>query len=180
MGADETANSVTGERGADHGHGSSYNGGEYMDPHGHHDVDPEYIKKFVEENEEDQMTCLDMCKALQDMNIDAHHAQIFCYDAAEHGWLEDMEKPKWEVRMEVRCQEGHWAERMAGFRAEEDEQDARKRRDDDYYDDLSYDDSERGKGKKNKGKDKEAKKKKKAEKKKKKEKAAELLGLDGF
>ena len=58
--------------------------------------------------------CLEQCRHIQSLNDSPHHSSIFCYSAAEHGWTPD--NPVWEVRMEIRCQEGHWAEKMKGFR----------------------------------------------------------------
>lgn len=98
-------------RGGDHDHEN-----EYQDPHGHHDVDPSYIYKWVEEHEGE--SCISQCEALQAMNNNPHFSSIFCYDTATHGWSPS--NPTWEVRMEVRCQEGHWANKMKGFRRRRD------------------------------------------------------------
>ena len=66
----------------------------------------------MEVDTEGWVTCSSQCKELQAMNVDPHWAQIFCWDAEELGWAP--ESPAWEVRMEVRCQEGHWDDRTKG------------------------------------------------------------------
>ena len=99
------------ERGG--GHGDE----EYLDPHGHHDVEPTYLWDWAKDNE--GMDCLEQCNAMKAMNDDPHHISVFCYDTATHGWSPS--NPDWEVRMELRCQEGHWANKMKGMRMARDD-----------------------------------------------------------
>ena len=88
---------------------------------------------------------------MQKMNTSPHHTTIFCYDAGQLNWDT---AGLWDVRMEIRCQEGHWQERMEGFRSEEDmnegygssadeEVSERRRRDGDHE---TAETEERGKG----------------------------------
>merc|ERR1712176_679364 len=106
---------VAGEdRGKGHDHGDD--DGKYNDPHATFDVDPGYIWKYVQDNSD--KSCMKQCLNLQAMNVNPHQAQIFCYDAKSHGW--NPESPKWELRMEIRCQEGHWVDRMPEHRRKRD------------------------------------------------------------
>ena len=66
------------------------------------------MKTWADANE--GMDCMDQCLHFQSLNKDPHYANVFCYSAAELGW--DVSSPKWETRMEVRCQEGYWADKM--------------------------------------------------------------------
>lgn len=47
---------------------------EYLDPHGHHDIDRGYIWKHAQEKEGID-SCIDQCKWMQDQNISPHHFQ---------------------------------------------------------------------------------------------------------
>ena len=96
------------DRGKNHDHEDDV----YVDPHGHHDIVTSYLSDYAEANEGE--SCVDQCAWMQAQNTDPHYASVFCYSAEEHGWSPS--SPKWDVRMEVRCQEGDWADKSHGHR----------------------------------------------------------------
>merc|ERR1712130_387633 len=102
--ADDSAlNTTEGERAGDHNHDGEK---EYFDPHAEFDVSPTWIADLIEQKSwRKGKSCKKQCTDLQKKNKNSHFSSIFCYSAEDLGWTPT--DPEWEVRMEVRCQEGH-------------------------------------------------------------------------